>query len=71
MAPLVRTGGSRHTGLAALPHRNIQGGVKHMEKLIYLAEKAGKAAIKMGKQSVQKSPICGLFEPRIPKQLKK
>ena len=26
MAPLVRTGGSRHTGLAALPHRNIQSG---------------------------------------------
>ena len=25
MAPLVRTGGSRHTGLAALPHRNIHG----------------------------------------------
>lgn len=25
MAPLVRTGGSRHTGLAAPPHRNIQG----------------------------------------------
>ena len=24
MAPLVRTGGSRHTGLAALPHCNIQ-----------------------------------------------
>ena len=23
MAPLVRTDGSRHTGLAALPHRNI------------------------------------------------
>ena len=23
MAPLVRTGGSRHTGLAAPPHRNI------------------------------------------------
>lgn len=46
----------------------MKGGVKHMEKLIYLAEKA---AIKMGKQSVQKSPICGLFEPRIPKQLKK
>ena len=49
----------------------MKGGVKHMEKLIYLAEKAGKAAIKMGKQYVQKSPICGLFEPRIPKQLKK
>ena len=26
VAPLVRTGGSRHTGLAALPHRNIHGG---------------------------------------------
>ena len=26
VAPLVRTGGSRHTGLAALPHRNIQSG---------------------------------------------
>ena len=26
MAPLVRTGGSRHTGLAALPHRNIHNG---------------------------------------------
>lgn len=24
MAPLVRTGGSRHTGLAAPPHHNIQ-----------------------------------------------
>lgn len=24
VAPLVRTGGSRHTGLPALPHRNIQ-----------------------------------------------
>ena len=28
MAPLVRTGGSRHTGLAALPHRNIQKGTE-------------------------------------------
>ena len=26
VAPLVRTGGSRHTGLAALPYRNIQHG---------------------------------------------
>ena len=29
MAPLVRTGGSRHTGLAALPHRNIQYNINH------------------------------------------
>ena len=28
VAPLVRTGGSRHTGLAALPHRNIHPGRK-------------------------------------------
>lgn len=28
VTPLVRTGGSRHTGLAALPHRNI-----HSDKL--------------------------------------
>ena len=26
VAPLVRTGGSRHTGLAAPPHRNIHIG---------------------------------------------
>ena len=31
MAPLVRTGGSRHTGLAAPPHRNIQ--VRHGTKI--------------------------------------
>ena len=49
----------------------MKGGANHMEKLIYLAEKTGKAAIKMGKRSIQKSPICGLFEPRIPKRLKK
>lgn len=30
VAPLVRTGGSRHTGLAALPHRNIQRGNWHV-----------------------------------------
>ena len=27
VAPLVRTGGSRHTGLAALPHHNIHNGL--------------------------------------------
>ena len=47
MAPLVRTGGSRHTGLAALPHRNIHElkNVKikqeTMEYLITLAFKTG------------------------------
>ena len=30
MAPLVRTGGSRHTGLAALPHRNIHDDFSHI-----------------------------------------
>ena len=33
MAPLVRTGGSRHTGLAALPHRNIQAAQKEGDQL--------------------------------------
>ena len=33
MAPLVRTGGSRHTGLAALPHRNIHKGKKREPSL--------------------------------------
>ena len=32
MAPLVRTGGSRHTGLAALPHRNIHDRIKAILK---------------------------------------
>ena len=31
VAPLVRTGGSRPTGLAALPHRNIQFGNEILE----------------------------------------
>ena len=35
MAPLVRTGGSRHTGLAALPHRNI-----HNQKIAYTGKEA-------------------------------
>ena len=36
VAPLVRTGGSRHTGLAALPHRNIQSELKfsHIHHLL-------------------------------------
>ena len=33
VAPLVRTGGSRHTGLAAPPHRNIQAVKQYEEKL--------------------------------------
>ena len=30
VAPLVRTGGSRHTGLAALPYRNIHKGLSFL-----------------------------------------
>ena len=33
VAPLVRTGGSRHTGLAAPPHRNIQ--LERILRIIY------------------------------------
>ena len=35
VAPLVRTGGSRHTGLAALPYRNIQ--CKDLLKKFYVS----------------------------------
>ena len=34
VAPLVRTGGSRHTGLAAPPHRNIHTAKKKPKKII-------------------------------------
>ena len=33
VAPLVRTCGSRHTGLAALPHRNIQS--REIRQVVY------------------------------------
>jgi hypothetical protein len=35
MAPLVRTGGSRHTGLAAPPHRNIQIPIKNTKEISF------------------------------------
>ena len=38
VAPLVRTGGSRHTGLAALPHRNIQYGMYYKFIAKYITE---------------------------------
>ena len=41
VAPLVRTGGSRHTGLAALPHRNIHDNMEKRElfcEIIFLIE---------------------------------
>ena len=41
MAPLVRTGGSRHTGLAALPHRNIQAQRELFKGFIQVLEKQG------------------------------
>ena len=46
MAPLVRTGGSRHTGLAALPHRNIHVAGQ------YIGRKDEKSACKAATQLV-------------------
>lgn len=43
MAPLVRTGGSRHTGLAALPHRNIHCEKNH-EYIRYIRPKGSSFA---------------------------
>ena len=42
VAPLVRTGGSRHTGLAALPYRNIQLEVKIKETEVEIADRLDK-----------------------------
>ena len=36
VAPLVRTGGSRHTGLAAPPHRNIQNSSNNVRGKVIL-----------------------------------
>ena len=35
VAPLVRTGGSRHTGLAALPYRNIHTGSVFLQVILF------------------------------------
>ena len=41
VAPLVRTGGSRHTGLAALPHRNIHtGDIKNAGNILQMISKS-------------------------------
>ncbi len=40
MAPLVRTGGSRHTGLAAPPHHNNQIGEQKSADLVGQTERA-------------------------------
>ena len=45
VAPLVRTGGSRHTGLAALPHRNIQ---KEIQNHLHAAGKDRKNELSEG-----------------------
>lgn len=37
VAPLVRTGGSRHTGLAALPYRNIHSYQRNGVKIYFLS----------------------------------
>ena len=42
MAPLVRTGGSRHTGLAALPHRNIQSSIDEVLEIMDLKDAGNK-----------------------------
>ena len=41
VAPLVRTGGSRHTGLAALPYRNIQLTLQLLVLLFFLSGLGG------------------------------
>lgn len=58
MAPLVRTGGSRHTGLAALPHRNIQIKIhalrhSHASLLISMGENPLLIKERLGHEKIQ------------------
>lgn len=53
MAPLVRTGGSRHTGLAALPHRNIQQAVGEADWPFGAA--SGRLVLYEGKSRISKA----------------
>jgi len=60
VAPLVRTGGSRHTGLAALPYRNIQAAKTAEKKAAKRAgsvptTKAAQKATKAAKNAVRKA----------------
>ena len=48
MAPLVRTGGSRHTGLAAPPHRNIQCTL--VNRISELRKKLGLTQTRLGEE---------------------
>lgn len=50
MAPLVRTGGSRHTGLAAPPHRNI-----HFNNTLLIAMQKPEATLVAGYKAWQKN----------------
>ena len=50
----------------------LKGGVKSMGKsMSSILKKIRQITIKMGNQAMQESPICGLFEPKIPEKLKK
>ena len=62
VAPLVRTGGSRHTGLAALPYRNIH------QKSARLVLQAVTAIARSNANSLCRGL---LYEPKVPTQLKK
>ncbi|MFR7842858.1 MAG: hypothetical protein ACLU3U_07275 [Gallintestinimicrobium sp.] len=61
VAPLVRTGGSRHTGLAALPYRNI-----HFDSLDMLIEEAKQAQIQCDYIAPLKKPFKTLGAIIIP-----
>ena len=60
MAPLVRTGGSRHTGLAALPHRNIQYSYLQIEK--YIADKITSLCEKRDISKYRLSQLSGISQ---------
>ena len=70
VAPLVRTGGSRHTGLAALPHRNIHRGMKMgiQKGMKQERENTLKLVAKMS-QNGDTEYIARLMEPEVFEQM--
>ena len=65
MAPLVRTGGSRHTGLAAPPHRNIQD-VKRI-----VAGKLQNLSVKVAAHYANVACPILTYQPKMSEEVKK
>ena len=64
VAPLVRTGGSRHTGLAALPYRNIHREMEQQieSRQIVLATRGDRTFVQIAPEGVEEY-VCEAISP--------